>query len=287
LPQAIRIFQQLLPATPLVAVFETSFHRTLPERAFLYGIPYEWYEQYGVRRYGFHGASHRYVSERVARILNRPLSDLRIITCHLGNGSSVAAVKGGRSIDTSMGFTPLEGLVMGTRSGDIDPAVVPFLMKKEGLTAEQVIQDLLNKRSGVLGLSGLSHDFRDLEDASVDPVRPNKRAKLALEIFAYRLRKYIGAYYVAMGGLDALVFTAGIGENSYEMRSRVCRGLECLGIVIDEERNRVRGVEAEIGAPDSRVRIFAIPTNEELLIARETAALVGAAKAAGSCAAHT
>lgn len=283
----IRACQKVLPGVPMAVVFDTAFHQEMPPEAFMYAIPYEMYEKYGIRRYGFHGTSHKYVATRAAQLMGRPLEELRIITCHLGNGSSVAAVKGGHSIDTSMGFTPLEGLVMGTRSGDIDPAVVPFLMKKEGLTAEQVIQDLLNKRSGVLGLSGLSHDFRDLEDASVDPVRPNKRAKLALEIFAYRLRKYIGAYFVAMGGLDALVFTAGIGENSYEMRSRVCRGLECLGIVIDEERNRVRGVEAEIGAPDSRVRIFAIPTNEELLIARETAALVGAAKAAGSCAAHT
>ncbi|RPH70296.1 acetate kinase, partial [bacterium] len=196
------------------------------------------------------------------------------ITCHLGNGSSMAAVKGGHSIDTSMGFTPLEGLVMGTRSGDIDPTIVPFLMAKENLTAEQVVQVLLNKKSGVLGLSGLSHDFRDLEDAAAEPGKPNERAALALEVFAYRLRKYVGAYFVAMGGLDALVFTAGIGENSFEMRERVCRGLECLGIKLDVARNQVRGCEAEISTADSAVKVYAIPTNEELVIARDTAAVV-------------
>ncbi|MGQ9779864.1 MAG: acetate/propionate family kinase [Bacillota bacterium] len=270
----IRACQKVLPGVPMAVVFDTAFHQEMPPEAFMYAIPYELYEKYGIRRYGFHGTSHKYVATRAAELMGRPLAELKIITCHLGNGSSVAAVKGGRSIDTSMGFTPLEGLVMGTRCGDIDPAVVPFLMKKEGLTAEQVINGLFNKQSGVLGVSGLSHDFRDLEDAAADPVKPHKRAKLALEMFAYRLRKYIGAYFVAMGGLDALVFTAGIGENSYEMRARVCRGLECLGIVLDEERNRVRGVEVEISAPHSKVKIFAIPTNEELLIARETAALI-------------
>ena len=270
----IRACQKVLPGIPMVVVFDTAFHQEMPPAAFMYALPYEMYEKYGIRRYGFHGTSHKYVSARAADLMGRPLAELRIITCHLGNGSSVAAVKGGHSIDTSMGFTPLEGLVMGTRCGDIDPTIVPFLMAKENLTAEQVAQVLLNKKSGVLGLSGLSHDFRDLEDAAADPEHPNERAALALEVFAYRLRKYIGAYFVAMGGLDALVFTAGIGENSFEMRERVCRGLECLGIKLDKARNNVRGSEAEINAADSLVKVYAIPTNEELVIARDTAAVV-------------
>ncbi len=272
----IRACQKILPGIPMVAVFDTAFHQEMPPQAYMYALPYEMCEKYAIRRYGFHGISHKYVAMRAATLIGRPLSELKIITCHLGNGSSVTAVKGGHSVDTSMGFTPLEGLVMGTRCGDIDPTIVSFLMAKEGLTAEQV-QDLLNKKSGVLGLSGISHDFRDLEDAAVDPVQPNKRAALALEVFAYRLRKYVGAYFAAMGGLDALVFTAGIGENSYEMRARVCQGLECLGILIDLERNRVRGVEAEISATDSRVKIYSIPTNEELVIARDTAEIISRA----------
>jgi len=273
----IRACQKILPGVPMVAVFDTAFHQEMPPYAFMYALPYEMYEKYAIRRYGFHGTSHKFVAFRAAELVGKPLADLRLITCHLGNGSSVTAVKGGHSIDTSMGFTPLEGLVMGTRCGDIDPAIVPFIMAKEGLTAEQVSQDLMNKRSGVLGLSGLSHDFRDLEDAAADPGHSNSRAALALEVFAYRLRKYIGAYFVAMGGLDALVFTAGIGENSYEMRARVCQGLECLGIKIDLERNKVRGVEAEISATGSPVRIYTIPTNEELVIARDTASVVSEA----------
>ena len=270
----IRACQQILPGVPMAVVFDTAFHQEMPPVAYMYALPYELYEKYAIRRYGFHGTSHKYVATRAAALLNRPLEELRIITCHLGNGSSVTAVKDGHSIDTSMGFTPLEGLVMGTRCGDIDPYIVTFLMAKEGLTAEQVSQELMNKKSGVLGLSGISHDFRDLEDAAADPAQPSKRAALALDVFAYRLRKYIGAYFVAMGGLDALVFTAGIGENSFEMRARVCRGLECLGIQIDQERNNVRGIEAEISGLDSPVKVFAIPTNEELVIARDTAALV-------------
>jgi acetate kinase len=247
----------------------------MPPVAFMYALPYDMYKKYAIRRYGFHGTSHKYVATRAAEIMDRPLNDLRVITCHLGNGSSVAAIKDGHSIDTSMGFTPLEGLVMGTRCGDIDPAIVPYIMSKEELTVNEVRDVLLNKKSGVLGISGFSHDFRDLEEAAEDPNHPSsERAELALSVFAYRLRKYIGAYYVALGGLDALVFTAGIGENQYEMRTRVCQGLDCLGIKLDPERNKVRGIETEISAADSPVKIFVIPTNEELVIARDTAALV-------------
>ncbi|MGE5551889.1 MAG: acetate kinase [Bacteroidota bacterium] len=274
----IRACQKVLPGVPMTVVFDTAFHQQMPPEAFMYALPYEMYEKYAIRRYGMHGTSHKFVATRAAALLGRPLDGLRLITCHLGNGASVAAIRDGHSIDTSMGFTPLEGLVMGTRCGDIDPAIVPFVMAKEGLTAEQVSQVLLNKKSGVLGLSGLSHDFRDLEAAAADPVAPNKRAALALDVFAYRLRKYIGAYYVALGGLDALVFTAGIGENSYEMRARVCQGLVCLGILLDTERNKVRGCEAEISRPDSPVKIYTIPTNEELVIARDTAAIVAGSR---------
>lgn len=270
----IRACQKVLPGVPMVVVFDTAFHQKMPPHAFMYALPYEMYEKYAIRRYGFHGTSHMYVANRAAELMGRPLAELKVITCHLGNGSSVSAVKDGTSIDTSMGFTPLEGLVMGTRCGDIDPAIVPFIMTKEGLSAERVRDELLNKKSGVLGLSGLSHDFRDLEEAALAPGPSGKRASLALEVFAYRLRKYVGAYFVAMGGLDALVFTAGIGENSYEMRERVCRGLECLGIKLDTERNKVRGIEAEISAAESPVKVFAIPTREELVIARDTAAIV-------------
>lgn len=273
----IRACQRILPSVPMVAVFDTAFHQKMPPVAYMYALPYEYYEKYAIRRYGFHGTSHKYVAARAADLMQRPLADLRLITCHLGNGSSVTAIKNGHSVDTSMGFTPLEGLVMGTRSGDIDPYVIPFLMAKEDLTAEQVSQVILNKKSGVLGLSGFSQDFRDLETASKEKTVTGQRAELALEVFAYRLRKYIGAYFTVLGGLDALVFTAGIGENQFEMRERVCRGLECLGIRLDAERNKVRGVEAEIGADGSPVRIFAVPTNEELVIARDTAAIVGAA----------
>ena len=262
----INACEKLMPGVPQVAVFDTAFHQTMPKYAFLYGLPYEAYEKYGLRRYGFHGTSHKYVSQRVAEEMNEHMTNLRIITCHLGNGASITAVKYGRSIDTSMGFTPLEGLVMGTRSGEIDPAIIPFLMKKEGMTPDQV-DSYLNKQSGVLGISGVSSDFRDIEDASV---HGNERAQLALDIFAYRVRKYIGSYAAAMGGVDAIAFTAGLGENSPFMRDKICNGLEFLGTRIDPEKNNVRGKAQEINVDGARVKIFVIPTNEELVIARDT-----------------
>ncbi|HMM21411.1 MAG TPA: acetate kinase [Selenomonadales bacterium] len=257
---------ELMPGVPQVGVFDTAFHQTMPKHAFLYGIPFEAYEKYGLRRYGFHGTSHRYVSQRAAEMLGQHLTSLRIITCHLGNGASLAAVKHGKSIDTSMGFTPLEGLVMGTRCGEIDPAIIPFLMKKENMTPDQ-IDNYLNKKSGVLGLSGISSDFRDIENAAKEG---NERAELALEVFAYKVRKYIGGYVAAMGGVDAIVFTAGLGENSISMRDLICNGLEYLGTRIDPVKNNVRGKAQEISADGSKVKIFVIPTNEELVIARDT-----------------
>lgn len=257
---------KLMPNVPQVGVFDTAFHQTMPKHAFLYGLPYEAYEKYGLRRYGFHGTSHKYVSQRVAEEMDEHMTNLRIITCHLGNGASITAVKYGRSVDTSMGFTPLEGLVMGTRSGEIDPAIIPFLMKKENMNPDQ-IDAYLNKKSGVLGISGVSSDFRDIEDASAEG---NERAQLALDIFAYRVRKYIGSYVAAMGGVDAIAFTAGLGENSPMMRDKICNGLEFLGTRIDHEKNNVRGKAREISVDGARVKIFVIPTNEELVIARDT-----------------
>lgn len=256
----------LMPGVPQVGVFDTAFHQTMPKHAFLYGLPYEAYEKYGVRRYGFHGTSHKYVSQQAADMLDEHMTNLRIITCHLGNGASIAAIKHGKSIDTSMGFTPLEGLVMGTRCGEIDPAIIPFLMKKEGMTPEQ-IDSYLNKKSGVLGLSGVSSDFRDIEDAANEG---NERAQLALDVFAYKVRKYIGSYVAAMGGVDAIVFTAGLGENSVTMRDHVCNGLEYLGTRIDPVKNNVRGKAQEISVDGAKVKIYVIPTNEELVIARDT-----------------
>ena len=256
----------ILPKVPQVGVFDTAFHQTMPKHSFLYGLPYEAYEKYGVRRYGFHGTSHKYVSQRAAELMGTHMSNLRIITCHLGNGASIAAVKNGKSIDTSMGFTPLEGLVMGTRCGDIDPAITPYLMKKLNMTPEQ-IDTYLNKKSGVLGISGVSSDFRDLEEAAG---KGNERAQLAIDVFAYTVRKYIGSYAAAMGGVDAIVFTAGLGENSASMRDHICNGLEFLGTRIDPERNNVRGKEQEISVDGSRVKLYLIPTNEELVIARDT-----------------
>lgn len=258
----------LLPHAPQVAVFDTAFHGTMPRYAYLYAIPYEYYEKYHIRRYGFHGTSHRYVTLRAAQILGRPLEELRLITCHLGNGCSMAAVKGGRSVDTSMGFTPLEGLVMGTRSGDVDPAIIPFLGRREGLSADEV-EKVLNRRSGLLGLSGISNDMREVERAAEGG---DERAKLALEVFAYRVKKYIGAYIAVLGGLDALVFTAGIGENSYRMRERICEGLEVFGIALDHRRNRrtVGRREEDISREGSPVRVLVVPTDEELLIAEDT-----------------
>lgn len=268
----INACKALMKDVPMVAVFDTAFHQTIPDYAYMYAIPYEFYEKYKIRRYGFHGTSHKYVANVAADLMGKPIESLKIITCHLGNGASVTAVKNGKSIDTSMGYTPLEGLVMGTRSGNIDPAIVSYLVDKAGYTADEVIS-ILNKKSGFLGLSGISSDSRDLEDASA---AGNKRAKLALNAFYYRIKKYIGAYAAAMGGVDAIVFTAGIGENSHLTRENVCSGLEFLGIKIDKEKNNVRGKTTEINTADSKVKVFLIPTNEELAIARETKEIVEA-----------
>jgi len=262
----INACEELMPGVPQVVVFDNAFHQTMPKHAFMYGLPYEIYEKYHVRKYGAHGTSHRYVAQRAAEFLERPQEELKLITCHLGNGSSITAVKGGHSVDTSMGFTPLEGLIMGTRCGDIDPAVIPYVMKKEGFTPEQM-DTFMNKKSGVLGISGLSSDFRDLENAAQ---AGHERARLALEMFAYRVRRYIGAFVAAMNGVDAVVFTAGLGENGVAMRARICEGLEWLGTGIDPLKNQVLGQEAEISVAGSAVKLLVIPTNEELMIARDT-----------------
>lgn len=265
----IEACKELLPNVPMVGVFDTAFHQTMPAESYIYPLPYELYKEQGIRRYGFHGTSHKYVSERVAALLGKNLEGTKIITCHLGNGASLTAIKDGKSFDTSMGMTPLEGLVMGTRCGDIDPAIVTFLMNKDNMTADQV-DNLMNKKSGVLGISGVSSDFRDIEVAAAEG---NKRAQLALDKFAYTVKKYIGSYAAAMGGLDVLVFTAGLGENSAPARMQVCEGLEFLGVQIDEVKNNVRGKEAEISKGGSKVKVYVIPTNEELMIARDTKAL--------------
>ncbi|MBR1976069.1 MAG: acetate kinase [Phascolarctobacterium sp.] len=257
---------ELLPEVPQVAVFDTAFHQTMPKTAFLYGLPYEMYVKYGLRRYGFHGTSHRYVAQKAAEMMGEHMSDLRIITCHLGNGASLTAIKYGKSVDTSMGYTPLEGLIMGTRSGEIDPAIIPFLMEKENMDATQ-IDNFLNRRSGILGISGLSSDFRDLEAAANNG---DERSQLAIDVFAYKVKKYIGGYVAAMGGVDAIVFTAGLGENSPFMREKICNGLEYLGTRIDPELNKIRGKAREISIKRARTKIFVIPTNEELVIARDT-----------------
>ncbi len=263
--------RKLMPSTPMVAVFDTAFHQTMPEKAYLYGLPNSYYEKYKIRRYGFHGTSHSYVSKRCADVLGKKYEDLKIIVCHLGNGASVSAVKNGKCVDTSMGLTPLEGLIMGTRSGDIDPAILEFIAKKENLDIAGVM-NILNKKSGVYGMSGeLSSDFRDLEDAHN---AGNKLATQALEAFCYRTAKYVGAYVAAMNGVDAICFTAGIGENAAIVRSMVCDYLGYLGITVDEEKNKVRGEEIIFSTPDSKVKTLIIPTNEELAIARETVALV-------------
>ena len=262
----IKACMRLMYNTPQVAVFDTAFHQTMPGVAYLYGLPYEMYVKYGLRRYGFHGTSHKYVAQQAAEMMGEHMSDLRFITCHLGNGASIAAIKYGKSIDTSMGYTPLEGLVMGTRSGEIDPAIIPFLMEKENMNAQQ-IDDYLNRRSGILGISGLSSDFRDLESAAN---RGDERSQLAIDIFAYKVKKYIGGYVAAMGGVDAIIFTAGLGENSPFMRDKICNGLEYLGTRVDPELNKLRGKQMEISIKRARVKIFVIPTNEELVIARDT-----------------
>jgi acetate kinase len=261
----IKAFKEVLPNVNAVAVFDTAFHQTMPERSFLYSLPYEYYEKYGIRKYGFHGTSHKYVSERAAELLGRPIEQLRLISCHLGNGASIAAIEGGKSIDTSMGFTPLAGVAMGTRSGNIDPALIPFIMEKTGQSEMEVL-DILNKKSGILGISGLSSDLRDIEQAAEEG---NERAETALEVFASRIHKYIGSYAAQMSGVDAILFTAGIGENSDIIRSRVLRGLEFMGVYWDPELNQVRGEERFISYPHSPVKVIIIPTNEEVMIARD------------------
>lgn len=267
----VRACRQIMPDVPMVGVFDTAFHQTMPPKAYLYGIPHQYYEEHKVRRYGFHGTSHNYVSQRVHHLAELDPDNSRVIVCHLGNGASVTAVKNGKSVDTSMGLTPLEGLIMGTRSGDLDPGVIEYIAKKEHMTLEEVLK-VLNKESGVLGLSGVSSDFRDLAEAME---QGNEQAAVAVEAFCYRVAKHIGAYTAALNGVDAIVFTAGIGENAAHIRSMVCEYLGFLGITIDEEKNAVRGKETEISTPDSKVSVFVIPTNEELAIARETAALLG------------
>ena len=258
--------QELMPDTPMVGVFDTAFHQTMPPESYIYALPYEYYEKYGIRRYGFHGTSHKYVAQRAAAMLNVNINDLKLITCHLGNGASVSAIKHGRCIDTSMGFTPLEGLVMGTRCGDIDPAIVTYIRQKENLP-QGVANEILNKKSGVLGISGVSSDFRDLEEAVAEG---NERAALALKIFAKKVRFYIGAYIAEMNGVDAIVFTAGVGENDVNMRELICTDLGNLGIKLDIIKNKVRGKETIVSTEDSKVKLLLIPTNEELMIARDT-----------------
>ncbi len=266
----INACQELMPKVPMTGVFDTAFHQTMPESSYIYPLPYELYEKYGLRKYGFHGTSHKYVAQRTSAILNKDLEDLKIVTCHLGNGASITAIDKGVSVDTSMGFTPLEGLVMGTRCGDIDPAIVTFLMEKENLDTKG-INDLLNKKSGVLGISGVSSDFRDIENAAEEG---NKRAQLALDKFNVRAKKYIAAYASVMGGVDAVVFTAGLGENSASNRAEICLGLEFMGIEIDNNKNNTRGKEAIISSDKSKVKVLVIPTNEELMIARDTLSLL-------------
>jgi acetate kinase len=265
----IRAFQQVLPNVPAVAVFDTAFHQTMPENSFLYSLPYNYYKEYGIRKYGFHGTSHKYVSQRAAEMLGRPVDHLRLISCHLGNGASIAAIEGGKSIDTSMGFTPLAGVTMGTRSGNIDPALIPYIMEKTDKSADEVL-DVLNKESGMLGVSGFSSDLRDIED---EAEKGNERAELALKVFADRIHKYIGSYAARMCGVDAIIFTAGIGENSSAIRARVLQGLEFMGIYWDPALNKVRGEEAFISYPHSPVKVMVIPTDEEVMIARDVVRL--------------
>ena len=267
----IKACQELMPGVPMVAVFDTAFHQTMPPVAYTYAIPYEYYEKDKVRRYGFHGTSHKYVSQRAADMLGKPIEQLKLITCHLGNGSSVTAVDGGKSVDTSMGFTPLAGLPMGTRSGDIDAGILEYLMGKYGMDIKEMLT-ILNKKSGVQGVSGVSSDFRDLEEAFE---KGNERAGLAVDMFNYGVKKLIGAYAAAMGGVDAIIFTAGVGENSASQRMDIASGLEFMGVKMDEDANKVRGEERVISAPDSKVTVLLIPTNEELMIAMDTSALVG------------
>ena len=266
----IKACQEVMPGVPMVAVFDTAFHQTMPPRAFTYAIPYEYYTQDGIRRYGFHGTSHSYVSKRAAEILDLPIEVLKIVTCHLGNGSSVDAIAGGKSIETSMGFTPLDGLPMGTRCGSIDVSIIEYLMENHNMTIDEVM-NILNKKSGMLGVSGVSSDFRDLEKAADEG---NERAKLAIDMFCYKTHKRIGSAAAAMNGIDVLIFTAGVGENSPELREKIASGLDFMGVKIDHTKNMVRGKEAIVSTDDSRVKILVIPTNEELVIAQDTASIV-------------
>ncbi|MDY4128645.1 acetate kinase [Peptostreptococcus porci] len=259
----------ILPDVPQVGVFDTAFHQSMPKKAFIYGLPHELYTKYGVRRYGFHGTSHLYVSQKAAEMLGKPVEELKIVTCHLGNGASLTAVDGGKSVDTSMGLTPLEGLIMGTRCGDIDPAIVPFVMKKEGLDADG-IDKLMNKQSGVYGMTGISSDFRDIEDAANNG---DEKAQVALDAYCHKVKKYIGSYVAAMNGVDAIVFTAGLGENGISMREMICKDMDFFGIKLDAEKNNVRGKERVVSTDDSKVKVLLIPTNEELMIARDTVRL--------------
>lgn len=267
----IRACQSLMPNKEMVAVFDTAFHGTLPEKAYIYAIDYDLYKDHKIRKYGFHGTSHKYVSHKVAEAMGKDIKDLKIITCHLGNGASISAIKGGQCIDTTMGFTPLAGIPMGTRSGNIDPSIIPFLVEECGYTIEEVSESL-NKKSGVLGISGVSSDFRDIEDAAS---KGDKRAQLALDIFHYRIRAEIGSFIVNMGGVDVIVFTAGVGENSPETREECLKDLEFLGLTLDREKNKVRGKLKEISQADSKIKAYVVPTNEELMIAKETVELIG------------
>ena len=266
----IEACKKVMPGKPMVGVFDTAFHQTMPKERYIYPIPYEYYKKYGIRKYGFHGTSHMYVSQRLAEIVGKDISELKIVTCHLGQGSSICAVEGGKSVDTSMGLTPLAGIPMVTRSGDLDPSVVTFLMKKEGWTVEEA-ENMLNKKSGVQGISGLAPDFREIEAASYGD---NERAAIAIEKFKYEIASYIAKYAVAMNGVDYIVFTGGVGENQINIRRGICEKLEFMGVKIDVEANNVRGEEKEISAPDSKVKVYLVPTNEELMIAKETARLI-------------
>ena len=268
--KGIRAVDHLMPEVPQVTVFDNAFHSTMPAHAYLYAVPYELYEKYHVRRYGFHGTSHRYVSHRVAELMGKDIKDLKIITCHIGNGASVAAIKDGKVIDTSMGLTPLAGVMMGSRSGDIDASAVTYIMDKLKLQPQEMA-DFLNKKSGVLGITGISSDMRDIEEAAQ---KGNERAQLALRMYNYRIKKYIGSYAAAMGGVDVIVWTAGVGENQISTRMEACSGLEFLGVKMDAEANNCRGEEKLISAPDSKVQVWVVPTDEEIVIARDTMELV-------------
>ena len=267
----IEACKALMPNTPMVLVFDTAFHSTMPEKAFLYALPYEFYEKNHIRKYGFHGTSHKYVSRKIAEVMGKNVEDLKIISCHIGNGASITAIKDGKSIDTTMGFTPLDGLVMGTRCGSIDPSIVTHLITDLGYTAEEV-NEIMNKKSGVYGITNISSDLRDIKEAAYE--HGDKKAQLALDIFAYKIKLQIGAYAAAMNGVDCILFTAGIGENSWQTRIDILEGLEYMGVKLDKERNKVMGELAEISTDDSKVKVYVVPTNEELMIAKETAELL-------------